>query len=527
MKPSATDETLIVKRALLSCADKAGLDTFAKTLASLGIELVASGKTAEFLTQRGLRVTTVEQFAGITEQLDGRVKTLHPTIHAGILARRDDSAHLRAVGEQGLIDLVIVNLYPFERTVQQPGVSLQEAIEQIDIGGVALLRAAAKNFAHVAAVCRPQQYASVAEALRAGGGRLPRTLSRQLAVEAFRVTSAYDTWIAGYLTQGVGSSAAADASQLPEVATVTVRKHQILRYGENPHQRGAWYVAASGPVWGLGTLTQLQGKELSYNNLLDVDAALRCLLDFDDPTCAIIKHHSLCGLASAATAPQAYERAYACDAESAFGGIVGFNRPLEPSLAARLTETFLEVIVAPSVAPEAGALLSKKQNLRVVTIDWPTAVSADAEWRQLLGSWLLQDPDRQPTATASWKVATSRAPTETESQDLRFAWQAVKHATSNGVVLASDRATVGIGQGQPSRVSSVRLAIEKAAARGTKAVAASDGFFPFADSIELLAKAGVTAVIQPGGSVRDAEVVAAANQAKMAMVMTGVRHFRH
>jgi phosphoribosylaminoimidazolecarboxamide formyltransferase/IMP cyclohydrolase len=517
-----------VKRALLSCHDKTGLERFAKALAALGVELIASGGTAEFLTQHGLRVKTVESFAGITEQLDGRVKTLHPKVHAGILARRDDPAHVQAVGPEGLIDLVVVNLYPFPRTVQQPGVSLAEAVEQIDIGGVALLRAAAKNFAHVGVVCRPQQYDDVAAALRDGRGRLTEALARRLAVEAFAETSTYDTWIAGYLDWVNASRApAAEGGGLPDAATLTVRKRQALRYGENPHQRGAWYVPSSGTLWGLGTLRQLQGKELSYNNLLDLDAALRCLLDFNEPACVIVKHHSLCGLATAASPREAYERAAACDAESAFGGVVGINRPVDEALAAQLTQTFLEVILAPAVDPQALGRFEKKANLRVVSLEWPAALPPEPEWRQLSGSWVAQDPDRPTGDAGALRVMTKRSPSDAERRDLLFAWTAVKHATSNGIVIARDGATVGIGQGQPSRVGSVRLAIEKAGPRARQAVAASDGFFPFADGVELLAGAGVTAVLQPGGSIRDRDVIAAADAAGMAMLAGSTRHFRH
>ena len=511
---------VVVKRALLSCHDKTGLEAFAKALTSLGVELIASGGTAEFLKQQGLRVKSVEEFAGITEQLDGRVKTLHPKIHAGILARRDDPAHLTSVGAQGLIDLIVVNLYPFERTIQAPGVTLAEAIEQIDVGGVALLRAAAKNFAHVAVISQPQQYPQVATALRDNKGQLPEGTSQELAVAAFRLTSAYDAWIAGYLSPANGRA-------LPEAAVVSVRRRQALRYGENPHQQGAWYVPMGGPVWGLATLSQLQGKALSYNNLLDIDAALRCLLDFEAPTCAIIKHHSQCGLASGSTAQQAYERAFACDGESAFGGIVGINRSLTDALARQLSEPFLEVIVAPSVDPQATAVLAKKPHMRVVTLDWPAKTPPGAEWRQLLGSWILQDADALAVSYDTLKVMTHRTPTAQEREDLLFAWTAAKHVMSNGIVLAKDLATVGIGQGQPSRVGSVRLAIEKAGERSRGAVAASDGFFPFVDSVELLARAGVTAVIQPGGSIRDDEVMAAADAAHIAMLVTGIRHFRH
>jgi len=516
-----------VKRALLSCHDKTGLDAFAKELAAMGIELVASGGTAEFLAKQGLSVKTVERFAGISEQLDGRVKTLHPKIHAGILARRDDPAHVSAVGREALIDLVVVSLYPFQQTVQRPGVSVAEAVEQIDIGGVALLRAAAKNFPHVAVVTQPAQYAEVAEALRKGQGRLDEALTRRLAVGAFAATSAYDTWIGRYLAGEAPAAASAEGDRLPETAAASLSKRQPLRYGENPHQQGAWYVPQGQPAWGLGTLSQLQGKELSYNNLLDIDAALRCLLDFEQPTCVIIKHHSQCGLASAATPLEAYERAYACDADSAFGGIVGFNRPLDAATAQRLAEAFLEVVVAPSIEPQAAAPLGRKTNLRVITLAWPAGIPPHPEWRQLLGGWLLQDPDTAVLGTDAPRVVTRRAPTEQERADLLFAWTAAKHVTSNGVVIARQRATLGIGQGQPSRVGSVRLALEKAGARARQAVAASDGFFPFPDGVELLAKAGVTAIVQPGGSIRDPEVIAAADVARLAMLVTGIRHFRH
>lgn len=515
---------ILVKRALLSCSDKTGLEVFAKELAALGVELIASSGTADCLRTHGLRVKTVEEFAGITEQLDGRVKTLHPKIHAGILARRDDPAHVQSVGREGLIDLVVVNLYPFQRTVQQAGVSLDQAVEQIDIGGVALLRAAAKNMAHVAVVSDPHQYSAVAQALHQGHGQLPDAMARTLAASAFESTSRYDACIHSFFS----STAGGDRGTTDEATTtLTLCKHQSLRYGENPHQQGAWYLPAAGAAWGIGTLRQLQGKELSYNNLLDIDAALRCLLDFSAPTCSIIKHNSQCGLASASTIETAYEQALACDTESAFGGMVGFNRPLTSGLAQRLTETFLEVVLAPSVDADALSRLGKKPNLRVVTLAWPATTPNDPEWRQLLGGWLRQDSDTLTVSPDDLRVATQRPPTDQERASLLFAWNAVKHVTSNGIVLVNATATVGIGQGQPSRVGAVRSAIEKAGKRSHHAVAASDGFFPFPDNVERLAQAGVTAVIQPGGSIRDQDVIAAADHAKMAMLFTGVRHFRH
>ncbi len=526
-----------IKRALLSCYDKNGLEALSRALIAHGVELIASSGTAEFLSHQGVLVRTVEAFTGMGAQLDGRVKTLHPKIHAGILARRDDPSHVQAAGTEELIDLVVVNLYPFEETAEQPGVSLGEVIEQIDIGGVALLRAAAKNFAHVAVVSRPQQYTQLINALTQGDGRLSDLLTRKLSAAAFQLTSAYDAWIARYLGRDEATTSRRDSTppstrevsgdHWADVMSLSVVRRQLLRYGENPHQQAAWYVPQTQLAWGLSTLSQLQGKELSYNNLLDIDAAVRCLADFEEPTCVIIKHHSQCGLASDSAMLPAYERAHRCDPESAFGGIVGFNRAVDVSVAERLSATFLEVIVAPAVEDQALKLLRKKTHLRVVTVEWPIQAASSIEWRQLLGSWLLQDSDREMINAGSLQVATRRAPTAEERNDLLFAWKAAKHGKSNCIVIAADRATVGIGQGQPSRVGSVRLAIQKAGERARDAVAASDGFFPFPDSIELLTSAGVTAVIQPGGSIRDGEVVEAANRAKIAMLLTGARHFRH
>jgi len=515
-----------VRRALLSCYDKTGLETFAKALTELGIELIASGGTAEFLTRHGLRVTTVEAFTGSGEQLDGRVKTLHPKIHAGILARREDAAHVEGVGPAGLIDLVIVNLYPFADTVQR-NASLREALEQIDIGGVTLLRAAAKNFEHVGVVCRAEQYGEVLEALRKGGRQLPPELARKLSVDAFALTSAYDTRIAEFLTPN---------GEAAKMVSLNLRRHQALRYGENPHQRGDWYVPAHDPAWGLGTLQQTQGKELSYNNLVDIDAAVRCLLDVPaTPACVIIKHACPCGVAIGDTVAAAYERAFGGDPESAFGGVVGLNRPVNAAVAERLTTTFLEVIVAPSVEPAAQACLAQKPNLRVVTLDWPpptpmvgaSPTAKRQEWRQLQGAWLAQTTDGSAASPPTLRVVTKRKPSPNEEQELQFAWRVVKHARSNGIVLSRDYGTVGIGQGHTSRVGAVRLAVQQAGDRARGAVAASDGFFPFPDGVSLLASAGVTAIVQPGGSKRDADVVAAADAAKMSMVVTGIRQFRH
>ena len=509
----------IVRRALLSCHDKTGLEAFAKGLASLGVELVASKGTAAFLQQQGLSAKTVEEFAGITEQLDGRVKTLHPRIHAGILARRDDPAHVKAVGPDGLLDLVIVNLYPFEEVSRRAGVTLLEALEQVDIGGVALLRAAAKNFPSVTVICSPRQYPEVLAALREGRGSLPEDLRRRLAVEAFHATSRYDHWIAEFV-------AGEPTGTLPDQLTLAVRKHHALRYGENPHQQGAWYVPLAGAPAGLAALQQLHGKELSYNNLVDVETAVRCLRDFSDPTCVIVKHASPCGLASAEAMDEAYSRALAGDEESAFGGIVGLNRPLDAKTAAAMAGTFLEVIVAPAMEAAAVEAFAKKPNVRLVTLT-PAAPAASLEWRSVLGGWLVQETDHSVTQPSTARVVTRQQPTAAQQRDLQFAWTAAAHVRSNAIVLARDRATVGIGQGQPSRVRAVQLALQNAGPRCHGAVLASDGFFPFPDSVERAAKAGVRAIIQPGGSVKDRDVIAAADTAGLAMVFTGVRHFRH
>ena len=505
-----------VRRALLSCHDKTGLADFAKALAARGVELVASGGTAALLAQQGLRVTTVESFAGVAEQLDGRVKTLHPKIHGGILAKRDDPTHMASVGAGGLIDLVVVNLYPFEETTRRPGVPLAEAIEQIDIGGVALLRAAAKNFQHVGVVSRPGQYAEVLAALEQGG--LPDDLSRRLSVEAFALTSRYDGVITAFLANG---------SRDPgERRDVSLRRHHTMRYGENPHQHAGWYVPAAASPPGLQGARILQGKELSYNNLVDVDTAVRCLSEFSEPTCVIVKHASPCGIASAVLLADAYRHAYDSDAESAFGGIVGVNRPVEAALAAQLTSTFLEVVVAPAVAPEALALFARKPNLRVVALPEFPAASGE-EWRSILGGWLIQTADGPAAERPAMKVVTARQPTDAEWDDLLFAWTAAKHVTSNAIVIAKRQATVGLGQGQPSRVRAVRLAIQNAADRARGAVLASDGFFPFPDNVDAAAEAGIAALIQPGGSIKDPSVIQAADRHGLAMVFTGRRHFKH
>lgn len=507
-------------RALLSVSDKRGLLDFARRLEAAGVQLIASGGTARQLADAGLPVTAVEALTGFPEILGGRVKTLHPAIHGGILARRTPE-HLDELAQHGLapIDIVVVNLYPFQQTVADPAVSLAEAIEQIDIGGVALLRAAAKNHEAVTVLCDPADYDAVASAL--AQGEIPASLRRSLARKAFRHTAAYDTAIAAFLAGQ--PDAAADAAALPEQLTLDLRLVQRNRYGENPHQQGAFYgYAGEAPPFEV-----LHGKEMSYNNWLDLDGAWQAAQDFPTPTVAIIKHGNPCGLASAADLAAAYDKALASDPVSAFGGIVAVNRPFDAALAEQLGDIFLEVVAAPAFAPEALALLRKKKNLRIVQASG-TALRP-LSLRSIVGGVLVQEVDRSqddmnPTG---WRIVSRAQPSAGQLADLAFAWRVARHVKSNAIVFAKDEATVGIGAGQMSRVDSVMVAGHKAGARAKGAVMASDAFFPFADGIEAAAAHGVAAVVQPGGSVRDDEVIAAVDRLGLVMAFTGARHFRH
>lgn len=505
-------------RALLSVSDKTGLVEFARGLSDLGVELVATGGTARTLQEAGLTITPVEAVTGFPELLGGRVKTLHPAIHAGILAPRD-AASLEEIAAHNIapIDLVVVNLYPFEATVARPDVSLVEAVEQIDIGGVALLRAAAKNFAHVTTVVDPADYAVVLQELRSAGSTSSQTRAR-LAVKAFRHTAAYDAAIASYLAE----VEAADEEPFPATLPLVLHKTQDLRYGENPHQRGALYRLPR--VRGLADAEQLHGKALSFTNVLDIDAAWALAYEFDAPAVAIIKHASPCGCAVAEELVDAYRAALASDPVSAFGGVVGTNRPVDEATARAISELFTEAVIAPDFTDEALAILTQKEGLRLIRA--PFAPPATLDLRLLHGTVVCQELDTLDFAGTP-ETVTERAPTEAEMEALRFAWKVCRHVKSNAIVFARDTATVGIGSGQPSRVDSVKLAAMKAGDRAQGAVMASDAFFPFLDGVIEAAKAGVTAVIQPGGSVRDAEVIAAANAHGMAMVFTGMRHFRH
>ena len=516
-------------RALISVSDKTGIVEFARSLNGLGIEILSTGGTAKRLLDAGVPVIEVSSYTGFPEMMDGRVKTLHPRIHGGLLARRDtDSDAMREHGIAG-IDLLVVNLYPFEQTVAQPDCDLARAIENIDIGGPAMLRAAAKNHAWVTVAVDAGDYAPVLEELRAGGAVAPATRFR-LAAKAFEHTARYDGAIATYL--GARDGTDAPPAAFPRTLNLQYAKSQEMRYGENPHQRAAFYVERAGAQASVATSRQLQGKALSFNNVADTDAALECVKSFEEPACVIVKHANPCGVAVADRIRDAYERAFTTDPTSAFGGIIAFNRPLDTETAAAIVERqFVEVIVAPRIEAAARAPLASKGNVRVLECgELPAAPHAAFDFKRVTGGLLVQDRDTGAVAADDLEVVTRRAPTEAEMRDLLFAWKVVKFVKSNAIVYCRDGMTVGIGAGQMSRVYSARIAGIKALDEGLEvrgSVLASDAFFPFRDGIDAAAGAGVGAVIEPGGSVRDDEVIAAADEHGMAMVFTRMRHFRH
>ncbi|MDR5695306.1 MAG: bifunctional phosphoribosylaminoimidazolecarboxamide formyltransferase/IMP cyclohydrolase [Armatimonadota bacterium] len=512
-----------VARALLSVYDKTGLVEFAKDLEALGVELISTEGTGRLLREAGLPVRFVSELTGFPEVLGGRVKTLHPAIFAAILARRgreDDERQLRELGLDP-IDLVVINLYPFERAVME--LPLGEALEYIDIGGVALLRAAAKNWPWVGVVSHPRQYPVVLAALRQGGGKLPEDLRRKLAWEAFQATATYDAAIAAFLGEPLQGFSA--GGELPQQVLLSLRKVQDLRYGENPHQQGALYRILGAPVGPLVGARLLHGKALSYNNFLDLEVAWGLVNEFSEPAACIIKHASPCGVGVARTLEEAYRKAREADPVSSFGGIVGLNQEVDGATAREISTLFVEAVIAPGFAAEALEILSRKKNLRILAAGGPPQV--EWEFRSVSGGILVQEVDRAPFAESSLTFVTSHKPTPEQMEEMRFAWKVVKWAKSNAIVIARDRQTVGIGAGQPNRVDAVRIAVRRAGEKAQGAVLASDGFFPFPDGVEEAARAGVTAIIQPGGSVRDAEVIAAAQAHGIAMVLTGVRHFRH
>ncbi|PKB70391.1 MAG: bifunctional phosphoribosylaminoimidazolecarboxamide formyltransferase/IMP cyclohydrolase [SAR202 cluster bacterium Io17-Chloro-G5] len=508
-------------KALLSVYDKTGIVEFSQKVSAAGYELISTGGTQRTLSEEGgLNVNQVADVTGSPEILDGRVKTLHPTIYAGLLARRDSPDHMGELKDLNIdtIDLVVVNLYPFVETISKADVTLADALENIDIGGPTMLRAASKNFPSVAVVVDPADYGWVGEKLANGG--LTVEDRRGLAGKAFHHVSTYDSAVTGYL---LGNDSG--GGELPESLTISLTKISGLRYGENPHQSGALYSESSAPV-GMAGARQLHGRELSYNNLMDADAAWRTASDFRDATVSVVKHANSCGLASRDDIAEAYLKAYEGDTVSAFGGIVAFNRTVTAAAAEAMEPVFYEVVIAPDYEPAALEILQKKRNLRILAIDkQPETPGYDL--RPITGGILVQTSDAIAEDPTSWTVATQRQPTKNELKDLAFAWKAAKHIKSNAIVFAKDLTLVGMGAGQPNRVVSVHLSQRASGSNAKGSVLASDAFFPFADNIELAAEAGITAIVQPGGSIRDDEVIAAADKAGLAMVFTGVRHFRH
>ncbi|HXY14902.1 MAG TPA: bifunctional phosphoribosylaminoimidazolecarboxamide formyltransferase/IMP cyclohydrolase [Terriglobales bacterium] len=514
-----------IQRAILSVTDKTGLVEFAGRLAALGIELVSTGGTAKLLRDSGIRVKDISELTGFPEMLDGRVKTLHPKVHGGILHRRENAAHRAAVAEHGIepIDMVVVNLYAFEKTAAKPGVQLDELIENIDIGGPSMIRSAAKNFHDVAVVTSPADYDGIATELESCGGELSSKTRWQLAQKAFATTAAYDSAIASTLEQisADGLKQAATCG-FPQVLRLMFNKVTDLRYGENPHQKAAMYSDGSGK--GVANGKQIQGKELSYNNIVDLQAGWDLAQEFDEPFCGIIKHTNPCGAATGKTLADAYKRALECDPVSAFGGVIGVNRSIDQDTAEEMAKLFLEVIAAPGFDDAAKTKFASKKNLRLVEIQ-----KAPQEWvlKNISGGMLVQDVDARPLSEADLKVVSKRQPSPAERNALLFAWKVCKHVKSNAIVYARDGQTVGVGAGQMSRVDSCKIGAMKAVLPLKGTVAASDAFFPFPDGVEEIAKVGATAIIQPGGSVRDQEVIAAADRLGLAMIFTGIRHFRH
>jgi phosphoribosylaminoimidazolecarboxamide formyltransferase/IMP cyclohydrolase len=508
-------------RALISTYDKTGLDVFARGLADLGWELVASGGTATFLDELGLTVERVESLTDFPEMLGGRVKTLHPRIHAGILARRDHEGDVATLGEHGIrpFDLVCINLYPFEHVSAQKGITEIEAVEMIDVGGPSMLRGAAKNFAHVAPVCRPERYGFVLDELRRNG-ELSLETRRELAAETFATSAAYEAAIATWFSE---------RETFPDTYVIALEKALELSYGENPHQRAAYYVERGARTHLLSRVEQLHGKALSFNNLNDLSAARMLAREFTLPACVIVKHANPCGVGIGATIAEAYDKALAADPTSAYGGIVVLNREIDEALGLKLAEQFVEVLMAPGYADDALAALQTKQNVRIL-VDRERRRDVDTRhYKRVLGGLLIQDPDSDIEDRAGWQVAAG-APSEKQWGDLVFAWRVCKHVSSNAIVLAKDLQTIGIGAGQMSRVDSVNIAIEKARAHGhdlQDAVLASDAFFPFPDGPLTALDAGVSAIVQPGGSRRDQDVIDAVESAHATMVFTGRRHFRH
>ena len=508
----------MIKRALISVSDKTGIVDFARELKQFNVEIISTGGTAKALRDAGIEVRDISDVTGFPEMMDGRVKTLHPRVHGGLLALRDNAEHVAAMQQHGIeaIDMIVVNLYPFAETIAREGVTREEAIEQIDIGGPAMIRSAAKNAAGVAVVTDPSQYPAVIQELQQNAGSVSVALKERLAIDAFRKTAQYDAMVSSYL--------AGHEDQFPPTLTSTFTKVTDLRYGENPHQRAALYRTPSGD--GLATAEILSGKEMSFNNYVDADAAWQLVSDFRDTACAIIKHTNPAGVGLAETAAEAYTKALATDPVSAFGGIVAFNRKVDLAAAQQVTKIFTEVVIAPDYEATALEVLQAKKNLRVIRMSG-TNRNDELELRQISGGMLVQTKDRHELRKEDLTVVTKRPPTDEEVRALLFAWTVCKHTKSNAIVYARAGQTVGVGAGQMSRVDSVKIGAMRAQLPVAGSVLASDAFFPFRDGLDEAARSGITAVIQPGGSVRDDEVIAAADEHGLAMVFTGVRHFKH
>ncbi len=512
--------------ALLSVSDKAGIVEFAQRLVNeFGFDIISSGGTAKTLKDAGIPVTKVSDYTGSPEILGGRVKTLHPKIHGGILARKDLPEHLADLEANGIrgIDLVVVNLYPFEQTIAKPNVTLEDAIENIDIGGPAMVRASAKNHAHLTILTNPDQYDRYLEEFKTQNGNVSLKFRQQTALAAFQHTAAYDSAISAYLAEQIAD----EPTAMPQRFGRSGTQLQALRYGENPHQSAAWYQTGATKT-GWAAATQLQGKELSYNNLVDLEAARRIIAEFidSDPTATIVKHTNPCGSAMGSTIVEAYTKAFNADSTSAFGGIVALNRPIDAATATELSKTFLECVVAPGCDDEAKAILAKKVNVRLLIL--PDLLGGSEQViKDIAGGFLVQAADTLAANPDDWNVVTDLKPTPAELQEMLFAWKICKHVKSNAIVITKDRTTLGVGAGQMNRVGSAKIAIEQAANKIQGAVLASDGFFPFDDSVRSAAAAGIKLLVQPGGSMRDGESIAAANELGVVMVMTGVRHFMH
>ncbi|WP_160033733.1 bifunctional phosphoribosylaminoimidazolecarboxamide formyltransferase/IMP cyclohydrolase [Paenibacillus sp. An7] len=513
-----------IKRALVSVSDKTGIVDFCRELSNLGVEIISTGGTSSLLSKEGIPVIGISDVTGFPEIMDGRVKTLHPAVHSGLLAVRDNEEHQKQMKDLGLdyIDLVVVNLYPFQETIAKPDVSYEDAIENIDIGGPTMLRSAAKNHAFVSVVVDANDYSQVLAEVREQGDTTLET-RKQLAAKVFRHTASYDALISDYLSNVNGDP-------LPERYTVTYEKIQDLRYGENPHQQAAFYRKPLAPQGTLTTAEQLHGKELSYNNINDANAALQIVKEFEEPTVVAVKHMNPCGVGTGESIYQAYMKAYSADPTSIFGGIVAANRIIDADTAAKLSEIFLEIVLAPDFTEEALEILTKKKNIRLLKMgELSSAKERTSQFvvTSIDGGMVVQQSDVHSVDADDLQVVTDRAPSEEELKQLLFGWKVVKHVKSNAIVLASDNMTVGVGAGQMNRVGAAKIALEQAADKAKGAVLASDAFFPMGDTVELAAKHGITAIIQPGGSIKDEESIKAANENGIAMVFTGVRHFKH